>query len=84
MPKDFYSTTEAARILRISRIEAFRKIKAGKIKATKVGRNYIIPHDALLEALGKVVGSEKKKAIEKTIDRALREYGETFRLLGRE
>ncbi len=84
MPKTFYSTIEAAHALRISRIEVFRKIKLGKIKAEKVGRNYIISHNALAEALGKSIGAEKKQDIEKVIDRALRDYGETFRKLGRE
>ncbi|MEX0919256.1 MAG: helix-turn-helix domain-containing protein [Parcubacteria group bacterium] len=85
MPKKtFYSTTEVAKILHLSRIEVFRKIKAGKIKAEKIGRNYIIPHESVMEILGSSVGSHKKAEIEKAIDKALKEYGEAFRKLGEE
>lgn len=79
-----YSTIETARILRLSRIEVFRKIKAGKIKAEKVGRNYVVSHDDLMEALGKVVGPVKKEKIESAVKKAVKEYRETFRKLGKE
>ncbi len=84
MPKEFYSTTEAAQILRLSRVSIFNRIKSGKIKAEKIGRNYIISHESLMESLGKIVGSHKKKEIEQAIDRALKDYGEVFKKLGRE
>lgn len=84
MSKNFYSTSEVAAILRQSRVEVFRKIKSGKIKAEKIGRNYIIPRESLMETLGKVVGIQNKKEIETAIEKALKEYGEAFRLLGKE
>lgn len=84
MPKNFYSTSEVAQILRLSRIAVFNKIKSGKLKAEKIGRNYIVSNEALLEALGKTIGMEKRKKIENAIDKALKEYRTTFKLLGRE
>lgn len=84
MDKKMYSTIEVAKILRLSRIEVFRKIKKGKIKAEKVGRNYIIAHDDLMEALGKIIGSAKKEKIENTVKKAMEEYGKTFKKLGKE
>lgn len=82
--KALYSTIEVAKILHLSRIEVFRKIKSGKIIADKIGRNYVISHESLLEALGKTIGNHKKIEIEKTIDRAMREYEEAFKKLGKE
>lgn len=82
--KNMYSTSEVANILHLSRVEIFRKIKAGKIKAQKVGRNYVIPHESLAEILGETIGSHKKEEIEKSISKALIEYGEVFRKLGKE
>lgn len=79
-----YSTLEIANILHLSRIEVFRKIKAGKIKAEKVGRNYVIPHDSVEEILGETIGAHKKEEIEKVINRAMKEYGETFKRLSKE
>lgn len=84
MDKKMYSTIEAAKILRLSRIEVFRKIKNGKIKAEKVGRNYVISHDSLMEALGKLIGTSKKEKIEEAVRRAVKEYGPTFKKLAEE
>lgn len=40
--KKFYTTTELAKILKISRVAVFNKIKRGEIKAQKIGRNFVI------------------------------------------
>ena len=53
--KEFFSTMEAAKILDISRIAVFQNIKAGKIKATQVGRSYIISK----KELGNVLTSRR-------------------------
>ena len=53
--KEFFSTMEAAKILDISRVAVFQNIKAGKIKATQVGRNYIISK----KELGNVLTSRR-------------------------
>lgn len=84
MPKKYYSTTETARILRLSRITVFQRIKSGRLKAEKVGRNYIISHESLMEALGQTIGPERREDIERAIDKALHDYRDTFRLLGKE
>lgn len=84
MSKEYYSTTEAANIFGVSRITVFNWIKSGKIKAEKVGRNFVIPHESIIEKLGKKIGEEKKTEIEKTINKAIGEYEQTFRKLGKE
>jgi len=84
MFKKLYSTSQVATILKQSRIEVFRKIKSGKIKAEKVGRNYVISREALMEALGEIIGDQNKKDIEAAIEKALKQYGGAFRLLGKE
>ncbi|MBI2626895.1 MAG: helix-turn-helix domain-containing protein [Parcubacteria group bacterium] len=84
MTKKYYSTTEVAHILHISRVGVFNRIKKGKLKAEKVGRNYIVSHENLLEALGKSIGQEKKDNIEKALNKAIADYGEVFKLLGKE
>lgn len=40
--RDFYTTAELAKILGISRVSVFNKIKNGDIKAQKMGRNFVI------------------------------------------
>ena len=84
MIKEYYSTTEAANIFRVSRKTIFLWIKNGKMKAAKVGRNFIIPHSSIVEKLGKTLGIEKKVEIEGSIDKAMKDYEQTFRRLGKE
>lgn len=40
--KDFYTITELARLLGISRISVFKRVRNGSIKGQKMGYNYII------------------------------------------
>lgn len=82
--KDYISTTEAAKILGISRIAVFNKVKSGEIKATKVGRNYVIDKKDLPGFGGGELTDEQKKEIDEAVKRTVEEYGETLRLLGKE
>ena len=84
MKKEFLSTIEMAKLLGISRVAVFKKIKTGKIKAKKVGRNFVIEKKNLSEILGKVLTKEQKLEIEKSVQKTIREYGETLKLLGQE
>lgn len=81
---DFLSTTELAKLLGISRIAVFKKIKQGKIKAVKVGRNYVINKKNLADIFGNVLTKKKRKELEEAVKKVVREYGETLRLLGTE
>lgn len=82
--KEYYSTSEVAQILHLSRIAVFNRIKKDTLKAEKIGRNYIISREHLLEALGKSVGKENKANIERAVDKAVKEYAKTFKLLEKE
>ena len=84
MTKKYYSTIEAANILRISRKTVFQWARDGKLKAIKFGKNYVIPRSAILEKLGKTLGADKKAGIEKAINKAIKDYEKTFRMLGKE
>ncbi|TSC68339.1 MAG: hypothetical protein G01um101472_50 [Parcubacteria group bacterium Gr01-1014_72] len=80
----YISSTEAAKILGVSRTTVFNKIQNGDIKAQKVGRNYIIAHDELNRILGLELTDEKKKEIEESVEKTIKEYSEALRLLGKE
>lgn len=84
MERELYSTMEAADILGISRVAVFQKIQSGEIKATKVGRNYVIEKDHLLELVGETLGEERKQEIEAAVNKTMSEYGEALKKLGRE
>lgn len=82
--KNLISTTELAKILGISRVAVFKRIKSGKLKAEKMGRSYFIARKDLPEILGTVVGKKERKDINDAVAKAVKQYGETFRLLGQE
>ncbi len=82
--KDFFSTAEVARLLGISRIAVFKKIKTGRIPAEKIGRSFTVSKKDLPEILGKTLSTAKKKEIEAAVKKTVKEYGETLKLLGKE
>ena len=84
MDKEFLSTSEVARLLGISRIAVFKKIKAGDIKAKKMGRNFAVDRKDLPEVLGTVLRETQRQEIEAAVKKTVKEYGETLKLLGKE
>jgi excisionase family DNA binding protein len=83
----YISVAELAKILGVSRITVFNKIKNNKIPAEKLGRAYAIPMEFVRNTFFHDTGvltEEKKKNINKIVERVIREYGETLKLLGKE
>lgn len=79
--KQFYSAQEAADLLGISKVALIKQIQAGKLKADKAGRNYVIQHDDLPLISESEISDAQKHEIEKAVDKTISEYGETLRLL---
>jgi excisionase family DNA binding protein len=83
--KKLISTAEAAKIMKISRIAVFKKIKSGELKAEKVGRNYVIAHQDIEDLTNPTsIRSNHQQRIEKALDRTVDEYRETLELLGKQ
>ncbi|MBP6060633.1 MAG: helix-turn-helix domain-containing protein [Candidatus Pacebacteria bacterium] len=83
----YVSVAELAKILGVSRITVFNKIKNGKIPAEKIGRAYAVPMEFVRNNFFHDTGvltDEKKKNIDKIVERVVKEYGETLKLLGKE
>jgi excisionase family DNA binding protein len=82
--KELMTTAQLAKILGISRVAVFNKIKKGQIKAMRIGRNFVISKEALPEIFSQVLSKQKREEIDAAVKKTVREYGETLRLLGRE
>jgi excisionase family DNA binding protein len=82
--KDFFSIPELAKILGVSRIAVYKKVKAGIIKAVRVGKTFGIPKESLPAILGKVLKEKNKKEIDRAVKRTVKEYGEVLKKLGQE
>lgn len=82
--KEYITIPQLAKLLGISRIAVYKKVKKGEIKALKIGRIYAIPKEYISGILGKEVSEKAKKEIDKAIRKTLQEYGDTLKLLGGE
>lgn len=84
----FISAAELAKMLGISRVAVFKRIKKGQIPAVKVGRSYAISMEHATEIMGGtsdgILTEQKKMEIKKAVEKVVKEYGETLRLLGKE
>jgi excisionase family DNA binding protein len=81
---EYFSTTELATLLGITRQAVFKKIRSGEIKAIRPGRNFLIPKEELPGILGEVLSEKSKEEIDQIVKRLVLEYEETLRLLARE
>lgn len=84
MNDQYITTAQLAKMLGISRISVFRKIKEGEIKAKKIGRNYAVDRKDLPEILGTKLNQNSADLVTRAVHKTVKEYGETLRLLGKE
>ena len=81
---EYISIPELAKILGVSRIAVYKRVKSGQIKAVRIGRIYAIPRKYVLDTIGKELSEERKAEIDKAVHKTVKEYGEVLKLLGRE
>ncbi|MEW6171274.1 MAG: helix-turn-helix domain-containing protein [Candidatus Omnitrophota bacterium] len=82
--REFVTIPQLAKIMGLSRIAVFKKVKQGEIKAMRVGRGYIISKEYVDRILGKSLTPSDKQKIDKAVRKTVKEYSETLKLLGRE
>ncbi|HLP86726.1 MAG TPA: helix-turn-helix domain-containing protein [Candidatus Paceibacterota bacterium] len=84
----FISVAELAKMLGISHVAVFKKIKKGQIPAERIGRSYAISMEHVNEIVSGlnsgVLNEDKKSEIKKAVEKVVKEYGETLKLLGKE
>ena len=80
----YISISQFAKLLGVSRIAVYKKIKKGQIKAIRIGKSFAIPKKYFTDIMGKTVSEKNKKMIDKAVEKTFKEYGEVLRLLGRE
>lgn len=81
--KDYISVSQAAQLTGMSRVAVFKKIKKGEIRATKVGRAYVVDKKSLGSIYQDLTTAQERK-IEKAVERVVKEYGATLKKLGKE
>jgi excisionase family DNA binding protein len=81
---EFYTPTQIASLLGISRVAVHKQIKSGKIKAQKVGRNYIVQAKDLPSILQPDLSEADKSKITQAVKMTIADYSTTLKLLGKE
>ena len=81
---EYVTIPELAKLLGLSRVTVFKKVKKGEIKAIKLGKTYGISRKSLGCLLGEVLGEDEKKEIDRAVKRTVSEYGQTLKLLGKD
>ena len=81
---EFLTIPQLAKILGISRVAVYNKVKNGEIKAIRIGRNYAINVNDIVDIIGKELSKKDKEEIDKAVSKTVAEYGEVLKLLGRE
>lgn len=80
----FITIPQLAKLLGLSRIEVYRKVRKGQIPAIRIGRNYAISDRDVAHILGKKMSSKDKSQISAAIKKAVKDYGEVLKRLSRE
>jgi excisionase family DNA binding protein len=74
----------AGRLLGISRIAVYKKVKKGELDAVRIGRSWAIPAAALDYFLGRSLREQDKRELDAAVKRVVNEYGEVLEKLGKE
>ena len=80
----YITIPELAKLLGVSRIAIYNRVKKGQIPATKIGRTYVITDQTISNILGKKVTKKGKNRIDTAVRKTVREYGEVLKKLGKE
>jgi excisionase family DNA binding protein len=75
---------QLAKLLGVSRIAIYKKVKKGQIPAKKAGKIYIISDSVVADILGKKLSLQKKKQIDAAVGKTVKQYGEVLKRLGKE
>ncbi|MCH7763519.1 MAG: helix-turn-helix domain-containing protein [Candidatus Marinimicrobia bacterium] len=80
----YITIPELAKLLGVSRIAIYKRVKKGQIPAVKIGRTYVITDLTIANILGKNVTRRRKKQIDAAVRKIVLEYGEVLKQLGKE
>jgi len=80
----YITIPELAKLLGVSRIAIYKRVKKGQIPAEKIGRTYVITDQTITDILGKELTRTGKERIDAAVRRTVKEYGTVLKQLGKE
>ena len=82
--RKYISIPDLAKMLGVSRITVYNRVRRGEIEAEKVGRTYVITDQTVNSLLSEEPTTKEKKQIEAAVKRTVKEYGDVLRKLAAE
>ena len=82
--KKYLTIPELAKLLGVSRIAVYNRVKKGQIPAIKIGRTYVIMDQEIADILGKEATRKGRERIDAAVRKTVQEYGEVLKRLGKE
>ena len=82
--RGYITIPQLAKMLGVSRIAVYKRVKKGQIKAERVGRSFAIARRDVAGILGRALGKKGQRQIDRAVKKTVAEYGEALRLLGNE
>jgi len=86
--REYITIPQLAKLLGISRIAVYKKVKKGHIQATRIGRNYAIATDYIRKNITDIktalLEEEDLSSVERIMLQAMHEYGSVFKGLGKD
>jgi excisionase family DNA binding protein len=86
--KEYLSIAQVAKILNISRIAVYKKVKKGEIPSIRIGKIYAVPKEGVIWKVRNIKGNplkpEEKERIKLAVTKTVKEYGEVLKRLGEE
>lgn len=80
----YITVPKLAKLLGISRIAVYKRVKKGQIPATRIGKTYVITDQTVMQILGKEPTDKGKKEIDAAVRKTIQEYGDVLAKLSRE
>ena len=80
----YITIPQLAKMMGVSRVTVYRRVKSGEIKASKVGHDYIVDDKEIQRLLSQDITAADKRKIDKAVKKTVEEYGETLKRLGKE
>ena len=82
--KQYITLPELARLLGISHVAVWKRVKKGEIKAEKIGSIYVVADKELAYILKKKPTAKDKGQIERAVKKVVKDYGEVLKRLSKE
>ena len=82
--ENYITIPQLAKLLGVSRVTIYNRVKKGQIPAERIGRDYFITDQTVQEILGRKLTDRGKKRIDEAVHRTVSEYADALKLLARE